>query len=298
MKKQIKILLSLMLALLISINIMPTVVYANSAEPTYNSLGTGIVFEPTEEIAVKSEVLDIVMSEETAKITATYKMVNLTDKVIDIESMFVTPQFDKESENFTVKIDGTVVDYESKMFSMKWDTEIDKQDWEYIIVNGDDKYRDWYGGVQTVKYNMHFDANAEIEVMVSYDYRLGGYPTSQNYTGTFLYYLTPAKYWSDFTDLTINLTLSESHPKIDRSSVKFEKIDKLIYQYKADELPSEELEIRVGKSWYVDAWNTLTNPMLWMIFGIPLLIFVVLPALIIIAVVIIRKKIKKKKENK
>ena len=105
MKKQIKIVLSFMLALLISINIIPTVAYANSAMPIQNSQGTGIVFELNDEIAVKSEVLDIEIIDEMAKITAIYNMINLTDKEISVESMFISPYFAEESYGFVVEID-------------------------------------------------------------------------------------------------------------------------------------------------------------------------------------------------
>ena len=293
MKKQIKIVLSFMLALLISINIIPTVAYANSAMPIQNSQGTGIVFELNDEIAVKSEVLDIEIIDEMAKITAIYNMINLTDKEISVESMFIAPYFAEESYGFVVEIDDEKVDYESKIFGEYSEFEIDENNWQYVIENSDigSKYDN---GIQTVKYNMNFEPNDEIEVMVSYDYIMSQDTASSDNMYKLLYYLTPANYWSDFTDLTINLTVDSDMPKIESSSVEFEKVGKNEYQYKADALPNDELEITVERRWYGYVWSVLTDGYLWDMIGVFILVLALPIGLIIDFVWQIRKRRKKK----
>ena len=141
---------------------------------------------------------------------------------------------------------------------------------------------------------MNFEPNDEIEVMVSYDYIMSQDTASSDNMYKLLYYLTPANYWSDFTDLTINLTVDSDMPKIESSSVEFEKVGKNEYQYKADALPNDELEITVERRWYGYVWSVLTDGYLWAMIGVFILVLALPIGLIIDFVWQIRKRRKKK----
>lgn len=70
---------------------------------------------------------------------------------------------------------------------------------------------------------MNFTPNEEYDVVVSYTYRLGGYPDYDfnAKVGRIDYYLAPASMWSDFGGITINLKLDKGMPVIASSNVEF-----------------------------------------------------------------------------
>lgn len=56
------------------------IAYGNMAAPSEPDMGAAVTLEENESLAVRSEVLDIVIDGETARITATYQMENTTDE--------------------------------------------------------------------------------------------------------------------------------------------------------------------------------------------------------------------------
>lgn len=134
--------------------------------------------------------------------------------------------------------------------------------------------------VGTVGYKLTFEPHQTTTVSVSYKTMLGGRPGEYN---DFWYYLSPAGYWADFKDITINVTTDGSLPKLE-SNLDFKKTGKNTYRFTCEELPDSELKLVAKPNLWGNIRNFFTNPYA--------LIFIVLPVgalafIIIIAVVII-----------
>jgi len=101
--------------------------------------------------------------------------------------------------------------------------------------------------VGVIVYELNLKAHETAVVAVEYDYATGGKCKNDGIfrNRTVRYYLTPAKYYESFKDLTINLTLGEADVKLTESSLSFAKTGKKTYQYKSDELPDKELFLDV-----------------------------------------------------
>ena len=85
------------------------IAYGNMAAPSEPDMGAAVTLEENESLAVRSEVLDIVIDGETARITATYQMENTTDEPVATQSMFLSPNM--EYAGVQVTVDGQQVPY-------------------------------------------------------------------------------------------------------------------------------------------------------------------------------------------
>ena len=98
----------------------------------------------------------------------------------------------------------------------------------------------------SIEYFLSFQPQEVITVSVEYDYML---ECNSSYlkasTITFYYLLSPAKYWKDFKNISIYLTVNEEFQKITEATLEFEKIDTLKYYYHAEDLPKSELIIKM-----------------------------------------------------
>ena len=293
MKKKISLII-IMVSFIIS-TFAPTVAYANMAAPEEGSTSGTITFEKNQEISVTSEILDIVVDGDIAHIKATYSMKNTTDKAVSTPSMFLSPNI--EGEKTSVTINGSNIDYTTESYR---NSAISMEGWEYKPVEQgypDDEL------VDIISFTLDFDANEDIEVTVSYLYKLGGYPTL-NYNakqGNITYFLEPAANWKNFSNLTINLTLDDNLPVLKYSNMEFEKVDDKIYQFKSDTLPDDHLQLTLDETWFQEFIGFFKSPYLVMylaVFGIPILVLVGIPVAIIITIRIIKKrKLKKLQEN-
>lgn len=261
MKKTFK--MALMIMLIISL-FSPHVVYANMAAPSLSDVGSAITFEKNEEIAVLSEILNITVSGAKAHIVATYRMMNTTNKSVSTQSMFLSP--DIESSDVSVVINNESVDYIAESYALKYSTGIKADDWRYtVLIDESDTSHD-EENVDTIAFQMSFAPKEEYDVVVSYNYRLGGYP---NYNwdakdGRIHYYLTPAALWKDFSSLTINLYLDQDMPILKSSNLEFKKTDTRTYQYISDTLPDANLQIVIDENGWQEIWSFLRSPYLSM----------------------------------
>ena len=263
---------------------LPTTAYANMAAPQDSDIGSSITFEKNEEIAVLSEVLDIVVTGTQAEITATYTMKNTTDDTATTTSMFISPNI--ELGGTEILIDGKIAEFEHESFNLNYDTEITTNDWQYVVLTERGIADTDKSTVDTVAFDMTFDPNEQYDVVVSYIYNLGGYPDYDFNAkcGDIKYYLAPAAMWKDFESLTVNIYLDEDMPVITHSNLEFEKVDSRTYQYISDTLPTENLEITIDENWFQNIFSTLRSPYLPMMFmlfspfiviGLVIIVFVV-----------------------
>ena len=241
------------------------IAYGNMAAPSEPDMGAAVTLEENESLAVRSEVLDIVIDGETARITATYQMENTTDEPVSTQSMFLSPNM--EYAGVQVTVDGQEVPYEAESFALHYDTRIRTEDWRYaVLTRGETAAWDRDKTVDTVTFQMEFEPRESCDVVVSYTYALGGYPGYDFNVkrGELRYYLTPAALWNGFEDLTINLTLGEDMPVLKGSSLEFEKVGERSYRYHSAALPGEDLWITVDENWYQNIFSTLRSPYLMM----------------------------------
>ncbi len=248
--------------MLCMVMVLPIVAYANMAAPQKTDVGTAVTFEQNEEIAVLSEVLDIVVHGAQAEITATYTMKNMTDSAVSTESMFLSPNI--EQGGTEIIVNGASVAFAAEQYALYYDTKITTDDWQYVVLTNEEIASPEERTVDVVTFEMQFAPQEQYDVVVSYTYTLGGYPDYDFNAkcGEIYYYLAPAAMWSDFENLTINLTLDEDMPVITYSSVDFEKTGTRTYQYVSNTLPSENLEIAIDENWIQNISSTLRSPYL------------------------------------
>lgn len=286
---------ALMIIFVISL-FSPQVVYANMAAPSLSDVGSAITFEKNEEIAVLSEILNITVSGAKAHIVATYKMMNTTNESISTQSMFLSPNI--ESSDVSVVVNNKSVDYIADSYALNYSTGVIADDWQYtVLVDESITSQNDEVTVDTIAFQMNFAPKEEYDVVVSYNYRLGGYP---NYNfdakeGDIYYYLAPAAMWNDFSSLTINLYLDKDMPIIKSSNLEFIKTDTRTYQYISDTLPDGNLKIVIDENWWQNIWSSLRSPYLSM--TLMMLSPIILVVLAVIIIIVWRVSKKKKRHN-
>ena len=287
--KKISIIFTLTLVLILSV---PQVIFANMVAPDDPDIGSSVTFEKNDTIAVLSEVLDITVNGSQAHIVATYRMKNTSDKSISTKSMFLSSNI--ENSDVKVLVNNKDASFTVESYALYYDTEIQTDDWQYAVLTEDeDAYNDGEQTVDSITFEMAFAPNEEYDVVVSYDYRLGGYPNSNSdiKEGEIDYYLKPAAMWKDFSSLTINLYLDKDMPIVKSSNLEFEEIDTRTYRYTSDTLPDENLKIFIDENGWQNFWSSFRNPYFWMaaIMIIPLILFGIL------VIILIVRRIRKKK---
>jgi len=256
--KNVKVLFVFALVLALSI---PQVAYANMAAPEESDIGSSITFENNEAISVLSETLDITVNGSEANIIAKYKMKNTTDESVSTQSMFLSPNV--ENSGVEVIVNGKDTSFIVETYALNYDTRIKTNDWKYAVLTNNKIENNNNGKtVDTITFEMDFAPNEEYDVIVSYSYRLGGYPDYDFNVkeGVIEYYLAPAAMWKDFSNLTINLYLDKDMPVITNSTLKFEKVGTRTYQYVSDKLPEENLVIVIDENWWQNIFSTLRSP--------------------------------------
>ena len=271
-------------------------VSANMAAPAEADIGSAVTFEKNDSISVLSEGLGITVSGPQAAITATYRMKNTADIEVFTEAMFLSPDIDFSSPRVTVN--GRETDFEAESYALRYDTEIKTDDWRYVVLVSGGAAGEAEREVDSITFGMSFAPGEEYDVVVSYLYRLGGYP-DYDYDakeGLIEYYLMPAALWKDFKSLTVNLYLDEDMPVIKESSVEFEKTGERAYRFVSDTLPGTELEIVIDENWFQNILSTLRSPYLPM----TLLMFLpfVLAAAAVIALLLWAGKKRKRSDGK
>jgi hypothetical protein len=290
--KKISLIFAFVLVFALSI---PQVAYANMAAPKEADIGSSITFEKNDAVSVLSEVLDITVDGSEADIVATYKMKNTTDESISTQSMFLSPNIKNSGVKVVVNDKDTSFTVEN--YALNYDTEIKTNDWQYVVLTDDEiASRNEEQTVETITFEMDFAPNEEYDVIVSYRYRLGGYPEYDFNAkrGEIEYYLVPAAMWKDFLNLTINLYLDKDMPVVTSSNLKFEKVGTRTYQYISDKLPEENLEIDIDENWWQNIFSTLRSPYL------PMSLMMFSPFILIALAVGIFTvwRLRKKKRNK
>lgn len=271
----------------------PQAAYANMAAPSQSDIGSTITFQKNNEISVRSEILDITVTGAQADIVATYQMKNTTKEHVSTQSMFLSPNI--QNGGVTVLVNGRPAAYAADRYSLDYTTQIVTDDWQYAVLAEENiAGRSEDKNVDAITFQLDFAPDEAYDVVVSYPYRLGGYPDSDfdAKRGEIEYYLAPAAMWKDFSSLTINLFLDRDMPILKSSNLDFEKMDARTYQYTSDTLPEENLELAVDENWAQNIVSTLRSPYLRM--GLTILSPAIFLVLAVIFVVIWRVRKKKK----
>ncbi len=283
--------------LLIWIFLMPFLLFpaqANMAAPQKEDVGSSITFEKNQQLAVLSQVLDIQVQGSQAAITACYTMKNTTQEEVTTETMFLSPNVEESGTQVTVG--GQEVPFSVERYGISYDTRIATQDWRYAVLSPGDGENTAPGEqVDSITFEMTFQPEEQLDVIVSYRYRLGGYPDldfNAKY-GRIRYYLAPAAMWKDFGNLTIHLQLDNAMPVLKESNLDFEKVGKGEYQYSSPALPEGNLEITIDENWFQTIFSILRNPYLPMM----LLMFSPLLLILLLAVLFFLWRRKKKKKS-
>jgi hypothetical protein len=273
-------------------------VYANMAAPKKADIGSSITFEKNNTVSVLSETLDITVDGSEADIVAAYKMKNTAAENVSTRSMFLSPNI--ENSGVKVVVNGKETAFTTETYALDYDTEIKTNDWQYVVLTDDETAgRSGDQKVNAITFEMDFEPNEEYDVIVSYRYRLGGYP-DKNYDakrGEIEYYLAPAAMWKDFSNLTINLYLDKDMPVITKSNLEFKKVGTRTYQYISDKLPEGNLRIVIDENWWQNVFSTLRSPYLFMTLIMFSPFVLIALAVVILAVLYLRRRKKHKAKS-
>lgn len=280
-----------MILWLLWVCLIPNAVSANMAAPRTADVGSTITFEQNETIAVISEALEITLEGDVARIQAVYRMKNTTDREARTQSMFLSPNVEKNETR--VRIKESDVPFTVERFHLGYDTSVRKSGWEYAVLTREEDKAAGDQSVDVIRFEMEFGPREEYEVAVSYRYRLGGYPQydfNVKY-GRIDYYLTPAALWKNFENLTITVHLDKDMPLITDSTLPFKKVGARTYQYISDTLPQADLSITIDESPVQSFFSTLRSPYLaWMLMALAPYIVVAVLVLITIIWILRRRK--------
>lgn len=283
-----RILKSALTLLLVCSLFLPMVALSNMAAPDSSDIASAVTFEKNNEVAVLSETLDITVQGAEANIVATYQMKNTTDQSVSTQSMFLSPNI--KDSGVSVLLGGKPADYHAESYALNYSTEVATDDWRYIVLVDENvaSPKDTKT-VDTITFQTDFAPGEAYEAVISYRYRLGGYPDHDSNAkfGKIEYYLAPAAMWKDFSGLTINLHLDKDMPVVKSSSLDFKKVGDRSYQYRSDTLPEQNLFIAIDENWWQNIGSTLRSPYLLgslRLFA-PMLIFFALIVLIIVLLV-------------
>ncbi|MEF9866220.1 MAG: hypothetical protein RR814_07225 [Oscillospiraceae bacterium] len=289
--KKICLILALAFALALP---MPQVAYANMAAPKDADIGSSITFEQNDTLSVLSEILDITVDGQKADIVATYKMKNITSESVSTKTMFLSPNM--KDSGVAVVVSGKNASFTVESYALNYSTEINTNDWQYaVLTDKTTASRDEERTVDAISFKLDFEPSEEYDVVVSYSYSLGGYPSYDfdAKMGRIEYYLAPAAMWNDFGGITINLKLGKDMPVISSSNLEFKKIGTRTYQYVSDTLPKENLEIVVDENMWQNFFSTLKSPYLSM----TMLMFSPLILIVLAAIIFIIWRLRKKKKH-
>ena len=287
--KKVSLIFAFVLIFALSI---PQVAFANMAAPKEADIGSSITFEKNDAVSVLSEVLDITVDGSEADIVATYKMKNTTDESISTQSMFLSPNI--KNSGVKVVVNGKDTSFTAETYALNYDTKIKTNDWQYVVLTDDGKAsRNEEQAVDAITFEMDFAPNEEYDVIVSYRYRLGGYPIMTSMRGKLILPCT-RNMWKDFSNLTINLYLDKDMPVVTSSNLKFEKVATRTYQYISDKLPKDNLKIVIDENWWQNIISSLRSPYLPMTLMMFSPFILIALAVGIFTVWRLRKKIKHK----
>lgn len=267
----------------------PLEVNASSKQNFPDDIASTLTFENNTEISVKKEVLNINLNKDTANVEAVYTMYNLTNNVVSTESMFISPNINKQSAKVVIK-DEEVSCIKNTYYTCSSYLEV--SDWKYSVYVSVSEYSHNYY-LDEISFEMTFQPKETYDVYVSFDYSLRGGPKGETDVREFLYYLSPVKEWVGFDDLTINVKTNEAFPEL-TSNYFFELIDENTYQCKTSAFNQEysRLSLRLHQGPWDSFLTTLTDPTVYLVFGLYVVLgaIIVLPVVGIIIIIVKRKK--------
>lgn len=284
MKKRFAVLL---LALALALAAAPAAL-ANMAAPRTPDTGTAVTFEKNQEIAVLSEVLDITVTGDTARIRAQYTMKNTTGETVTTPAMFLCPN----QEDPLVTMEGEALPFTAETYTLSYDSQVETRDWTYAVLNPSESLSAIPEQVDAITFELTFAPGQEAQVAVEYTYALGGYPDYDfdvKY-GKIEYYLQPAAAWKDFGSLTINLYLDEDMPVVTESSLPLAKVADRTYRYTSDRLPEEDLEITIDETGFQKFFSRFRSPYFWMMVKILAPVLLILGGAVLAVVLIVKRK--------
>lgn len=271
-------------------------VSANMAAPADPDLGSTVSFEKNDSLTVTDEVLDIVVTGSTAEITATYTMENLTQAPVSTPALFLAPN--TGDGGVEVWADGVSLPFTTESYQLEFDGEATADTWRSSVLtvwSMSDRNKD---RVEGISFQLAFQPGQTREVVVSYPYRLGGYPDYDFNVkrGEIEYYLAPCQLWGGFENLTINLYLDKDMPVLkDSGQLEFEKVAPRTYQYHTDQPTEGYLRLVVDESPIQEFFSTLRSPYLPMMLMFLSPVILIVLAVVILVVWSIRRRRRKNK---
>lgn len=307
----------LFIILLLLLTIFPfAIAYANMGPPQeVNPSNCGLVFSQNDQIKITDEQIVFDLTRESRQITAIYSMENTTNQTIKMLVAFPFPAYSKDSQtDIIIKFNGKNVDYKFKMYDVvnpfgepiEYDQDYIDKMLEYVS-SDEQKDNQSILNVGVAYYYLEFLPNEKSQVQVSYSTMPSAYMSkySNAYRYQYIYFLSPAKYWKEYANLSIKVIANDNLQKYMISSNVLFDFDKEnnVYTFTSDKLPESELNFSM---YYHDKISRF-EPMaferakmiviMYLVYGwfiwVPLLIIIIT----IIVVVVVRKKKKKKQEN-
>lgn len=130
--------------------------YANSGPPIKSDNGQGIVFEKNDKVKITNEVLDInILNRQTAKVTATYTMKNISNDSLSVNSMFLYPLDYSMPKETKVLCNEVMLDYDLEYYGDASNDKNSYDDWETILLNNKNNSKPFGDGSGFIEYNFY-----------------------------------------------------------------------------------------------------------------------------------------------
>jgi hypothetical protein len=247
---------------MISICLLISTASANGAKPMQDPSGNGgLIFDENPGIALLNETISFNLKDSAyitlANVTVEYEMKNLLEQDQSFDMFFVIPPAGGYDSAALTMVHLNEEDITKQCYYKSMDL---PSNWKPAIPMGfiepfsKESYETHFQGdrgvitgirgneLNGIHIPISVKANSTIKLHIQYPCA-GGYTNSPQYYNSiynYMYYLTPAKYWEQEPQVTLNVALPESKQYAFHSSIPMEKLSANSYTVKLDKLPDSE----------------------------------------------------------
>ena len=248
--------------ILISISLLLSATFANGAKLIQDTSGNGgLIFDENPGITLLNETISFNLKDSTymaqANVTVEYEMKNLLEQNQSFDMFFVVPSSGGyESTNpSSVILNGVDITklsyYKTMRLPSNWKPSLPQ---DFFKPNNKERYKTHFEGdtaivISTLRNELDgiiipisIKANSTAKLLIQYPCE-GGYnnlPIFHNTIYNYMYYLTPAKFWNQEPQVTVNVALPDTKHYAVHSSIPMEKVSESSYTAKLDSLPDSE----------------------------------------------------------
>lgn len=251
-----------LILILISISLLFSIAFANGAKPMQDPSGNGgLIFDENPGIALLKETISFNLKDSSyitrAHVTVEYEMKNLMEQDQSFDMFFVIPPFEgyETTKLLSVNLGEEDITKKSYYKSMKlpnnWLPNLPQG---FVEPYSKEKYETRFQGdtgiaigirgneLNGINIPISIKANSTIKLLIQYPCEAGYNRTPKFYNTiyNYIYYLTPAKFWNQEPQVTLNIDLPNTTEYAFHSSIPMEKTSRNSYTATMGSLPDSE----------------------------------------------------------